>query len=144
MIAQQWSKWQEACEDEMRSLFKRTVLGFTQVMIVTATITLIASKVLNYSFTTACINFISCNKANSLFPRATFVQKVSYMLGSTTDSLNIHVTQLRHEGLKTMSLAWDISEASAIMHSRRFGDTHTWVILLATTDIEPCIYPTRF
>jgi hypothetical protein len=40
-----------------------------------------------------------------------------------------------------MSLVWNLSEASAITRTRRFGDTHTWIIPLATTDIEPCVYP---
>lgn len=69
--------------------------GQTMLAIIEHSARSLAAQTFDLCTMTAGAVITSWNKAYSLFPRESVIQNVSYTLRLTTDSLNIHLTQLR-------------------------------------------------
>jgi len=86
--------------------------------------------------TTADLNFISWDKAYSMFPVATFIKKEAYVLTERIDEIPAATFQrLDREGICVKRMPWTSSYDVAVPRRRRVGDEHTWTIGLDTADI---------
>jgi hypothetical protein len=93
--------------------------------------------------TTASLNFISWNKAYALFPRESFVENQAYLLKNLTDVVSgetyrISLKELKKHGTNVKTRSWDDGPDdtdSKIAMPRRIGNTQTWTITLATSNI---------
>jgi hypothetical protein len=91
-------------------------------------------------------NFVTWNKAYSLFPYLTFVQREGYYLMSCIDSAMDHDSgrQLRAvsaAGYKLKDLGWYPKQYDVIARRRRFGDKHSWIIDLPTQGVTASKLP---
>ncbi|KAH6973768.1 hypothetical protein BKA56DRAFT_734470 [Ilyonectria sp. MPI-CAGE-AT-0026] len=85
--------------------------------------------------TTACVNFVSANKAYSIFPRPTFIQRQLAPLRSLDDELNARLKKLRQHGWSSRDVLWPGDHGGhgtlpQFTGLRRVGDSSTLVIQL--------------
>lgn len=105
------------------------------------------AAVLSSTATTASLNFISWNKAYSLFPHSTFIKKECFLLCSYSGekSLAQRLSDLGQLGIKMKTISWDRRRESigernyggnrrtdTLTRRRRIGDKYTWVVSLDT------------
>lgn len=88
--------------------------------------------------TTGEVNIISWNKAYSIFPLPTFIQRKSYLLqgydGLTENAVRHHARR----GLDVQGVMWPEEKRRnhPIQKRRRIGDRHTWTIHFDTRSVE--------
>ncbi|KAH6959644.1 hypothetical protein BKA56DRAFT_501478 [Ilyonectria sp. MPI-CAGE-AT-0026] len=95
--------------------------------------------ILTSSHTTACVNFLTWNKAYSIFPQQTLSKHHSYPLKSLDDDFGSTLNELVHQGWTTRDIMWpDFAETntSKIAGLRRVGDSSTLVIPLDTSSVD--------
>ena len=98
--------------------------------------------ILEYSRSTTDVNFISWNKAYSLYPYATFVEKEAYMLTvSDEESVETCERWLDGEGIgiRTLTLEEGVrpaDERSLVVGRRKVGDKGTWIVELDTEGVQ--------
>ncbi|KAH7019802.1 hypothetical protein EDB80DRAFT_701551 [Ilyonectria destructans] len=94
--------------------------------------------IMTSSSTTACVNFLSWNKAYSIFPRPTFIQRRLAPLRSLDDELNSTLKKLGRHGWSDRDVLWPgrhgghETQLSQITGLRRVGDGSTLIIPLDT------------
>ncbi|KAJ4343410.1 hypothetical protein N0V95_006672 [Ascochyta clinopodiicola] len=103
--------------------------------------------------TTADLNFISWNKAYSLLPYSTFVERESFLLTCLDDELGDYLKMLGDEGLKTKSVSWDqrrvpyrgvrahYKDSDTTTRHRRIGDKFSWVLTLDVEGVQASCTP---
>ena len=89
--------------------------------------------------TTAEANIISWNKAYSLFPQPTFIQRKSYLLGYCDSVTRSAMRKLSRNGWDVQGVMWPEEERSnhPIRERRRVGDRYTWTIPFDTRKFKP-------
>ncbi|KAI1496142.1 hypothetical protein F5X99DRAFT_422356 [Biscogniauxia marginata] len=95
--------------------------------------------ILTSTYTTACVNFITWNKAYSIFPQQTLINHQFYPLRSLDDGFGSNLNELASQGWTTRNMIWpDLAgeEVGKIEGLRRVGDSSTLVILLNTDSIQ--------
>ncbi|KAJ2990846.1 hypothetical protein NUW58_g2756 [Xylaria curta] len=96
--------------------------------------------ILTLSRTTAHINFITWNKAYSLFPRQTLLDHQFYPLGSLDNGFGSGLSELAHHGWTTRDIVWpDLADKTACKvkgRLRRVGDNSSLVISLDTSSVQ--------
>ncbi|KAJ9501151.1 hypothetical protein H2202_003709 [Exophiala xenobiotica] len=94
-------------------------------------------------YTTAVVNIVTWNKAYSLFPKETLLEKKTFMLKLMDDYFE---TLLR----KYVRRGWDLEEivrredytpSSSIQPVRRLGDRFTWTVRLPMESLEQSKHP---
>jgi hypothetical protein len=97
---------------------------------------------------TTCHNFVTWNKAYSLFPYSTFVQNEGYYLKSCMDTvmedeprIGAQLRALSLAGYKIKDLAWYGEQEDKIVRSRRFDDKHSWIINLPVQGVTASEIP---
>jgi len=101
-------------------------------------------KLLNAASSTATLNFITSNRAYSLFPRTTFIDKECYVLqnlaaNKAAGMVKQHGDCLRGltcDGIQTRLLHWDDKHTNLITRPRRVGDKYTYIIELDAAGID--------
>lgn len=86
------------------------------------------------------LNFISWNKAFSIFPLTTFIRQEAYCSDGYLGSMHVYVQRM---GWKTGSpiLPRPQSRKHPVREERRIGDRCTWSITLKTDGVEPSETP---
>lgn len=80
-------------------------------------------KIFNMASTTVELNFLSWNRAYSLFPYNTFVKKESFLLHNLPDVKQSHLQLLAKEGIKTKSVSRDQRRVDYdVFHSPKYED----------------------
>ena len=97
-----------------------------------------AQFILQATETTAQVNIISWNKAYSVFPLPTFIQRKSYMLQCCDEDTGVLVRELCRSGWNVQGVMWPEEQRSnhPIRERRRIGDRYTWVIPFDTRKVE--------
>ncbi|KAI4673124.1 uncharacterized protein J4E78_001631 [Alternaria triticimaculans] len=101
-------------------------------------------KLLHAASSTASLNFVTWNRAYSLFPQTTFIDKQCYVLQNlpadkTAGMVKRHGDYLRGltcDGIQTRFLHWDDKYTNPITRPRRVGDKYTYTIGLDPTGID--------
>ncbi|KAL8290982.1 hypothetical protein RB601_003668 [Gaeumannomyces tritici] len=96
--------------------------------------------ILTSSSTTACVNFITWNKAYSIFPRQTLINHQFYPLrfDDRFDYFGSTLKELSNQGWTARDIIWpDFPGAPKIDGLRRVGDNSTLVIRLDTNSVQP-------
>ncbi|KAJ4322270.1 hypothetical protein N0V94_002500 [Neodidymelliopsis sp. IMI 364377] len=106
------------------------------------------------TLTAAGFNFISCNKAYSIFPYNTLIKKESFMITDLGEKSIHHLNALSEEGIKTKTVFWDqrritwderretrrdpenYHDPDPLTKRRRIGDRDTWMLELDSCDIQ--------
>lgn len=127
-----------------KSRFVESTLSITHIMIVNHDIEPVVGIAICAPLTTADLNFIIWNKAYSLFPFTTFIQRRSFALTSFSERLNDVFARQYNDGFRTLSVDWFQSGSNRMMRSRRIGDKYTWIIDLNTTGINETPSPDKF
>ncbi|KAL8850395.1 MAG: hypothetical protein Q9221_004627 [Calogaya cf. arnoldii] len=104
---------------------------FTEIQVITAAEVPIHA-ILNSFYTTVVVNIISWNKAYSVYPMTTFIQKRGYLLQPLDDYSTSLVIKYTNRGWKIQETMWPEDERlnHPIQQFRRIGDRYTWTILL--------------
>lgn len=92
-----------------------------------------------FTNTTTKLNFLSWNKAYSVFPLPTFVQYKSYLLQSLDDEDARLAAQFDSRGgWKVQGVMWpeETHDNHPIRERRRIGDRFTWTIPFDTRKVE--------
>jgi len=103
--------------------------------------------ILNAALTTADLNFISWNKAYSMLPIHTFVNKHAYLLHAYCEVYEPTLKTLHEEGFRVKGLHWNqrmeglLGTDDSITRHRRVGDQWTWVVDLNTDGVTPSATP---
>jgi hypothetical protein len=89
---------------------------------------------------TACHNFVTWNKAYSLFPYVTFVEQKGYFTREVTraameSGMGHQLDQIAAAGYDIRDVAWYPEQTDRIVRRRRFGDKHSWIIDLPTNGV---------
>ncbi|KAH6985573.1 hypothetical protein EDB80DRAFT_756650 [Ilyonectria destructans] len=95
--------------------------------------------ILTSSHTTACVNFLTWNKACLIFPQKTLSKHHFYPLRSLDDDFGSKLNELVHQGWTTRDIMWpDFVETKTckITGLRRVGDSSTLVIPLDTSSVD--------
>ncbi|KAH7232516.1 hypothetical protein B0J15DRAFT_505391 [Fusarium solani] len=95
--------------------------------------------ILTSSYTTACVNFLTWNKAYSIFPLQTFINHQFYPLRSLDDDFGSKLNELASQGWTTRDIVWpDFEDANThrLAGLRRIGDSSSLVILLDTDSVH--------
>jgi hypothetical protein len=96
---------------------------------------------------TAALNIVSSGRAYALYPRTTFIENKSYVIGydldqyMDQDSIRAEAAALRAAGVQkaVTNLLYNddfIGAQARFKPVRRVGDERTWIIDLDTTDID--------
>jgi hypothetical protein len=100
------------------------------------------AQCLRGQYTTAYINFVSWNKAYSLYPRSTFLEHSCYAMSSfsgilqaETDQSCLEADVLLKEIYEETEAPGRVRSAGPFTGSRRIGDKHTWVLPLSTAGL---------
>lgn len=90
------------------------------------------------SYFTAEVNVISWNKAYSVFPLPTFIQRTCYLLSSWTKGTTNSAQVLSRRGLNVQGVMWpeDNRRNHPIRRRRRIGDRFTWTIPFDTREVQ--------
>ncbi|KAK8869378.1 hypothetical protein PGQ11_007956 [Apiospora arundinis] len=94
--------------------------------------------ILTSSYTTACINVVTWNKAFSMFPLDTLIKHRFYPLKPFDDGFGSRLKELAHQGWTTRNIIWpDLEDAghSRITRLRRVGDNYSLIIPLNTSAV---------
>ncbi|KAF1809576.1 hypothetical protein P152DRAFT_441373 [Eremomyces bilateralis CBS 781.70] len=101
--------------------------------------------ILDSSYTTASINFITWNKAYSIFPIQTVIHHKLYALKPMDEDFGSVLNELSNQGWTTRDIIWPELAADAQSHEisgyRRVGDQSTLVILLHTYNVQKASTP---
>ncbi|TVY86545.1 hypothetical protein LAWI1_G008802, partial [Lachnellula willkommii] len=96
-------------------------------------------------YTTAVVNIITWNKAYSVFPDCTFLERKTYMLQPLDDWFGAQLVKYSSRGWMTLETQWeeDKKPSHSLQDStqRRVGDSHTWTIALNTDGVETSLTP---
>lgn len=95
-------------------------------------------EVLNAAYYTASLNFISWNKAYSLYPYTTFVKKEAYMLKPLEEQHfpEDELEKLTPYGITPKSIHWlNEGDVPQLTRPRRLNDKHTWILRLDTEGV---------
>ncbi|KAH7302900.1 hypothetical protein B0I35DRAFT_403084 [Stachybotrys elegans] len=100
--------------------------------------------ILASSYTTACVNIMTWNKAFSMFPIDTLVKHRFYPLKSFDDGFGSCLRELAYQGWTTRDIIWpdlDIAKRLGVTRLRLVGDKFSPVIPLDTNEISPPTTP---
>jgi hypothetical protein len=80
-------------------------------------------------YMTAIVNFITRNKAYSIFPRHTFLQHKAYLLKPLDEYLSMLLRKYAGRGWNIQGHLWEeeMNDLLSIQECRRIGDRHSWV-----------------
>lgn len=95
--------------------------------------------ILTASYTTACVNFLTWNKAYSIFPLQTFINHQFYPLRSLDDDFGSKLNELASQGWTTRDIVWPDFEGAKthrLAGLRRIGDSSSLVIPLDTDSVH--------
>lgn len=94
-------------------------------------------SLLEHGASTAIVNFVTWNKAYSIFPLCTCIHRKSYVLQCRHTSSTTMPWLSRH-GWKIQEVMWPEEQRSnhPIRHDRRIGDRFSWVIPLDISQVE--------
>lgn len=97
-----------------------------------------AQSILRETATTGKVNFLSWNKAYSVFPLPTFIQYKSYLLQPWNGVIRSAAQNESRGGWNIQGVMWP--EEKHINHPmrerRRVGDRYTWIIPFDTREVE--------
>lgn len=98
---------------------------------------------LNGNVHTAAMNIIAWNKAYSLFPAVTYIDKCTYSLVYLSQGSDQLLKQCASLGWKTQVEVWPEEKAGnfGLKGKRHVVDRYTWVIPLDCSDIQPSKSP---
>jgi len=91
---------------------------------------------------TAMLPFITWNEVYWLFPRATILNRIGYLLCDTRtnpfdDYRRKHLNELSNDGIKTLGANWNTDEEDAPQkHVRRIGDKMTCVFKFDVSELH--------
>lgn len=91
------------------------------------------------SYTTTEVNFLSWNKAYSVFPLPTFIQYNSYLLQPWDDEgVKVAARDDSQRGWNVQGVMWaeEKHRNHPIRERRRVGDRYTWIIPFDTRKVE--------
>ncbi|KAF3905951.1 hypothetical protein ABW21_db0202001 [Orbilia brochopaga] len=95
--------------------------------------------------TTHLLNLVTSHKAYSLFPKSSFIHKMSFIARDiTNDSVQNAIARYAYLGYDFQPVIWSTAPlpySSEITSPRRFGDKYTWVIDFDNTGIPDPVYP---
>ena len=113
----------------MHSLQKEKESGDFEKIQVVSTKSVPLLSILRGFWSTVVINFFSWQKAYSIFPRATFIDRRGYMLKDSKEAYATSIAKYSRRGWDFQGTIWsrkpDVSYLEGI---RRGGDRHSWVI----------------
>ncbi|RTE68648.1 hypothetical protein BHE90_016973 [Fusarium euwallaceae] len=95
--------------------------------------------ILTSSYTTACVNFLTWNKAYSIFPQQTLINHQFYPLRSLDDDFGSKLNELASQGWTTRDIMWPDFEGAKnhrLAGLRRIGDSSILVIPLDTDSVH--------
>ncbi|MCJ1402670.1 hypothetical protein MMC11_005890 [Xylographa trunciseda] len=89
-------------------------------------------------YTSAVINFISWNKAYSMFPSPTFIDHKTYLTRKPDDYLGGLLAKYSERGWRSQEVLWPEEEKSShpIQRSRRVADRLSWIIPLDVRNVS--------
>lgn len=95
-------------------------------------------SILSDNVTTMEVNFLSWNKAYSLFPLPTFIQYKSYLLRQWDDVTRLAAQSDSRNGWKVQGVLWpeEKHRNQPIRERRRVGDHYAWIIPFDTRKVE--------
>ncbi|KAK6333962.1 hypothetical protein TWF696_002473 [Orbilia brochopaga] len=95
--------------------------------------------------TTHLLNLVTSHRAYSLFPKSSFVHKMSFIARDiTNDSVQHAIARYSYLGYDFQPVIWNTSPlpyTREITSPRRFGDKYTWVMEFDNTDIPDPVCP---
>ncbi|KAK7983379.1 aldolase [Apiospora arundinis] len=95
--------------------------------------------ILTSSYTTASVNFVTWNKAYSIFPRQTLIDHYFAPLKPLDDGFGTHLKELVCQGWTARDIRWpdlDGAKARQLCGFRRVGDDSTLLVPLNTDSVE--------
>ncbi|KAK7887474.1 hypothetical protein LTR67_009894 [Exophiala xenobiotica] len=94
--------------------------------------------ILTNFYTTAVVNIVTWNKAYSLFPKETLLEKKTYMLKPMDDYFETLLRKYARRGwdLEEIVRREDHTPSSSIQPVRRLGDRFTWAVRLPMESLE--------
>ncbi|KAI4934888.1 hypothetical protein J4E85_002750 [Alternaria conjuncta] len=107
----------------------------------------LAHMILQDTYATGMLTFITWNKAYHLLPHTTFVRREMFLLRNIKemDPYELRLFSLR--GMKIKSVHWNAhdeirpTDCQLLTRLRRVGDQHTWVMPLNTEGVTPSPVP---
>ncbi|EEU34813.1 uncharacterized protein NECHADRAFT_88423 [Fusarium vanettenii 77-13-4] len=97
------------------------------------------NAILTSSYTTACVNFLTWNKADSIFPLQTSINHQFYPLRSLDDDFGSKLNELASQGWTTRNIVWPDFEGAKthrLAGLRRIGSSSSLVIPLDTNSVH--------
>ena len=93
-------------------------------------------------YSTLVVSFFSWEKAYSIFPRPTFIERRAYMLKEINERHAPLIAKYSRRGWKFQDVVWSGEPSvSALDGIRRAGDRHSWIISFGTETIVKSAKP---